>query len=235
MRCTCCSVQPLLVARLVGFFLTSASPWHQMRNKWHTCCSHTHVSVSLWSSVKLVRPGGWDTGNGSPWRYVHLPRALSSITGCHMDDWARSIFALSLLARGPAREAAGGGRATLIRVLNICVMRPCYLRHHAARSGCLCAVTAWRRGMSVLCLLDVWFVISRSHLSAPKRSHTGSFMSLDVSVSGSGPCTFHNVCLCGPSHSWRRQGGSCVTLGLIETLQTTFSCIRQGQGYQSRG
>ncbi len=64
------------------------------------------------------------------------------------------------------------------------------------------------------------------------HTHTHThFMQVGVSVSGSGlyTCLHHSEGRLSPLW-W-----SCVTVGLIQTLQTTFSRIKEGRGYQGSG
>lgn len=44
----------------------------------------------LWSSVELVRPGGWEAGSRSQRGVVDLPRTMSFINGRRTDVWAHS-------------------------------------------------------------------------------------------------------------------------------------------------
>lgn len=161
-------------------------------SKWHlmlTQVVHSFPSArGLWSSVKLVRAGGWETGNGSRWRNVHLPRAASFITGRHMEAWAHSIFTLSPLARETSREGLLV-EDTLINVFNICVMRPCYIYWEVVENPS----AHWRDWVSlfVFRLRNLHPLIMSGLLSLVHSvTHTDSFKQPHVSMSG--PVYFHD-------------------------------------------
>lgn len=157
-----------------------------------------------------------------------------------MDAWAHSIFTLLLEARETTR-ARGSAESlllelALINVFNACVTRLCYLHHRTGQAGC--AVRAWRRPILRLYIICgfLWqaacvFVYALRQLCAI----------CTLSVSGSGLSTFHKACLCAhrlSSLSTSRCAPprwSSVMSGLTETLQTTFSLIREARGYQCRG
>lgn len=146
-----------------------------------------------WSSVKLVRLGGWETGNVSRWRNARLPRAPSFITGCHMDAWAHSIFTLSLLARETRRGRARRDcrdRGQVNSSVYLCMMRLSYLYYEVVKnprekwSVCLC--------LHVLITSGLLSLAASVCVCIQTRRRTHSLMQPGVSVSSLGVSAFHN-------------------------------------------
>lgn len=127
----------------------------------------------------------------------------------------------------------------LINVFNMCVMRPCYLHYHT-----LVCLLVYSYSLVIRNAQHIWFLMTgRVCLRLHSRTQTHSSMQLVVSVSGSGLSAFYimSVCVCTSPLQSRNERGhsplrwSHVMLGLTETLQTTFSHIREGQGYHRTG
>ena len=66
-----------------------------------------------WSSVKLVRPGGWETGNGSQWQNVRTPtRSVLYHRPPYGCLSSLNIYIAAACQRNRKRgDAAGGGQA----------------------------------------------------------------------------------------------------------------------------